>query len=273
MECWRNPTPMPRCAAIVFLLLSLSGSAATRLHVTVIDEKTLEPDLKASDCELLDDKTRRPIAEVKYGSEGLLDVMLLVDASLLGEAVKPVAGAFIEQLGEREQMAIVSFDSSANLLQDFTADREALLRALSSIRYGNAPRVLDAMFATLEGGFSQSAFRRVMVVVTAGVEGGSRVRERDIVQLALKAGVSVYPVFVSGDGKWLFRDIVEQTGGAFFRLQELAKRSKENPAARIFDVIRNRYTLTLQGNPMLSEKLKLKINRPGKYLVGMALQQ
>ena len=68
-------------------------------------------------------------------------------------------------------MAIVAFQSSADLLQDFTSSHEALTQAVSSVKYGNSPRVLDALYAALDGGFRNTTARRIALVLAAGIEG------------------------------------------------------------------------------------------------------
>ena len=40
---------------------------------------------------------------------------------------------------------------------------------MAKVKYGNEPHVLDALFAAIDGGFQSSSFRRVIVLVTAGV--------------------------------------------------------------------------------------------------------
>ena len=41
----------------------------------------------------------------------------------------------------------------------------------------------------------------------------------------------------------------------------------DRPAARIFDVVRGCYTLTLTGNLGLTEKIRVEVNRPEKLFV------
>jgi VWFA-related protein len=265
---------MWKAALLSLCLLVAPAGAATRLFVTVVDEKTLQPveGLGPQDFQLLDDKTVRPIASVEVATSKNMDVMLLVDASLLGEAVKPVASNLIEQLEEGEQMAIVAFDSSANLVRDFTSSHQLLQQAVAGLKYGNAPRALDAVFAAVDGGFHSSSFRRVILLVTTGIEGPSRMRDEEVIRAAQRAGVSVYPIFISGEGKYFFRALAEQTGATYFNLRNLSKQVPGEPGPHIFKVARNQYMLTLQGNPMLSSKLKLKLNRPGKYIVSLMPQ-
>ena len=163
-------------------------------------------------------------------------------------------------------MAIVSFHSSADLIQDFTSSKELLARAVGSVRYGNTPRVLDALYAALDGGFQNTTLRRVLVLLTTGVEGAGRVTEREVVRLARRQGVSIYPVYVVGYERSLFENLARQTGGASFNLRDMRKGGGD-PGARIFEVVRGHYTLTLGGNLALGERVKVEIKQPGKIFV------
>lgn len=252
---------------LALLCLASTGWAATRLLVTVLEARSGRPvvDLKANEFRVVDEGTVRPVESAEIAS-GLLDVMMLLDSSLVGAMVRPVAENLIEQLQGKDQMAIVSFHSSADLIQDFTSSKELLRRALLRVKYGNVPNVLDALYAAIEDGFQESAFRRVLVLLTAGLEGSSRVSEREVLRLARRRNVSIYPVYVLGSGRSLFENLARQTAGACFVLRDL-KRAGSTPGARIFDVIRSPYVLTLSGALSLGERVKVEITRPARFEV------
>lgn len=251
-------------------VLALPARPATKLLVTVVEQKSGKPvsDLKAEDFKVLDDRTPRRVEAAEF-SQGQMDVMLLLDTSLLGEMVQPLADNLILQLQPKEQMAIVSFHSSADLVQDFTSSRELLRRSIAGIKYGNTPKVLDALYAAVDGGFQGSSFRRVLVLVTTGVEGYSRVSEREVIRLAQRNGVSIYPAYMMGYERSMFESLARQTGGASFNVRDMRKSMDGPPGARIFEVMRSHYTLTLSGNLSLGDKLKIEVARPGKLLVSV----
>jgi VWFA-related protein len=253
---------------VAILLAASPALASTKLLVTVIEKKSARPvlGLKAEDFTVLDAKTPRAVEAAEY-STGLMDVMLLLDTSLLGGIVQPVADNLTTQLQPKEQMAIVAFHSAADLIQDFTSSQELLRRAIGSVKYGNTPRVLDALFAAIDGGFENATFRRVIILLTAGLEGPSRVSERDVLRLARRNGVSIYPVYAAGQERGLFERLAEMTGGASFNLRDMQKASKDPPGPRIFEVVRSHYTLTLSGNLALGDNVKVQVKRPGKVLV------
>lgn len=251
------------------MLSALAAPCATRLLVTVLDGRSGRPvtDLRPSEFRVLDEGGARAVDSAELSS-GLLDVMMLLDTSLVGAMVQPVALNLIEQLQPKDQMAIVSFHSAADLIQDFTSSKELLRRALFRVKYGNVPNVLDALYAAIEDGFPSGGFRRVLLLLTAGLEGNSRVSERDVLRLARRRNVSIYPVYVLGAGRSLFESLARHTGGAWFVLRDL-KRPGMQPGPRIFEVVRSPYVLSVSGDLALGEQVKVEVQRPGRYQVSV----
>jgi VWFA-related protein len=249
-------------------LLVTPAPAATRVLVTVVEAKSGRPviDLKAADFAVLDDRTPRQVENAAF-TTAPVDVMFLLDTSLVGGMVQPLAENLIGQLGAKEQMAIVSFASSADLIQDFTSSRDLLRRALSGVKYGNTPRVLDAVYAAMDGGFAGAVLRRTVLLLTAGLEGPSSVSLREVIRLAHRNGVSIFPVYMQGYERSLFESLARPTGGASFNLGEMRKSLDGPPGARIFEAMRGQYTLTLGGNLSLGERLKVEVRRPAKLFV------
>jgi VWFA-related protein len=256
-------------AILLLALITLPCLSSTRIIVSAIERKSGAPvtGLTAADFVVLDDRTPRRVESAEF-TKATLDIMLLLDTSLAGPMVQPVVENVIAQLEPKEQMAIVSFHSSADLIQDFTSSRELLMRALAKVKYGNEPRVLDAVYAAVDGGFQNSSFRRVVLLLSSGVEGYSRVRDREVIRLARRNGVSIFPVFVLGYDRSMFEALARQTGGASFNLRDM-KRSlgSEPPGPRIFEVLRNHYVLTVAGNLSLGEKLKVEVKDRDKLFI------
>ncbi|HWQ53628.1 MAG TPA: VWA domain-containing protein [Bryobacteraceae bacterium] len=258
-----------RLAPLVALLLAASSlPGATRVLVTVVEQKSGKAvtGLTAKDFTLIDDRTPRTVEAVEF-TRDTLDIMLLLDTSLVGGMVQPVAENLVAQIQPKEQMAVVSFHSSADLIQDFTASKELLMRAIYKVKYGNEPRVLDALYAAIDGGFHDSSFRRVILLLTAGLEGYSRTAERDVIRLARRNGVSIFPVYMSGGEKSLFENLARQTGGASFNLRDMKRAGEPKPGPRVFEVARAHYTLMVSGNLSMGDRVKVEVKRPEKVFV------
>lgn len=243
------------CAGIVPL-----WAQQAKLAVTVFDEKTGEPvtDLQPAHFTIVDDRTQLRIDHLEY-RETLLDVMLLIDTSLVGEMVRPLAAAFIQELGEEEQMAIVSYHSSADLIQDFTSSKELLLASLQKVQYGNNPRVLDALYAAIDGGFQHTAGRRVIILLSAGVEGFSQVSDAEVLKAARQRNVSIFPVYVVGAERGMFKRLAQYSGGAFFGAKKLKLKPKEL-SERVYSVVRGYYDLEVSGVFTLGHRIQVKIS-------------
>ncbi|PWU03480.1 MAG: hypothetical protein C5B51_18855 [Terriglobia bacterium] len=254
-----------RLLALCLAALPLWG--ATKVLVTVVDPKSGAPvtSLHAQDFNVLDDKTPRRVEEAEF-THDTLDLMLLLDTSLAGGMVQPLAENFVSQLQAKEQMAVVAYHSSADLIQDFTSSRELILRSMAKVKYGNQPHVLDALFAAIDGGFQNSVFRRVILLLTSGLEGDSRISEREVIRLARRNQVSIYPVYMVGSDRSLLEQLARETGGASFNLRDM-KKSGGEPGPRVFEALRSHYTLTVSGNLSLGEKLKVEVKRPEKLQV------
>jgi VWFA-related protein len=268
INCSRSGRRAATQAAVAFCItaaFAVGAQAATRLLVTVTDPHTGESvtNLKAGDFTVLDDKTPRTVETADLTTEPV-DIMLLLDTSLVGEAVQPLAANLIHQLDSKEQMAVISFASSADLVQDFTSSRELLNDAVKGMKYGNTPQVLDALYASIDGGFGSSPFRRVVVLLTTGLEGGSRVSDKEVVRLARKNAVSIFPVYLAGSGRWLFDELARQTGGAGFRVGDLRHTKNPQPGPQIFAALRQHYVLTVSGNYEPGPKLKIRVNGQDK---------
>lgn len=245
--------------ALGAVLVEPLAAQSVKLIATVFDEKTGKPieDLQAENFSVLDGKRPLQVVSAEY-KDSLLDVMVLIDASLIGEMVAPMGSSFVAGLGEKEQMAIVAFDSSAELIQDFTSSKQLLRQSLTRIRYGNNPRILDALYATLDGGFQNTVARRVIVILSAGAEGDSRTRLNEVLALARRRSVSIFPVFVVGADKSLFRKLAENTGGAYFGAQNL-KLNPKQLSELVYPVLRKYYLLELSGAYTLGQEVEIEV--------------
>ncbi len=261
---------MSRSACLILTLTLLAATlpiaADTKLIVTVTDKKSGAPvtDLKASDFVITVGKSPRQVVSAEY-TTGPVDVVLMLDSSLIGAQISSLAPSLIRELGEKEQMAIVAYHSAADLIQEFTSSKELLRRALSQVEFGNSPRLLDALYAVAADGFEGSTYRRVILLLTTGVDGPSSVTPEEVAQVCRRNGVSIFPVYMMSYGRSALEKLARVTGGAAFSARNLAKRSSD-PAGRVFEVMRGRYDVTLRGNLPLGDKAKVEIRRKGKYL-------
>lgn len=242
------------------LLVAPVAAQEAILAVTVVDEKTGETvtGLGPERFEARDGNTSLRVESVREPREPL-DILLLVDTSIVGDAVRPIASALIDLLQTDETMALVGFDEGAELLQDFTSEKRLLDTALDRVEYGNTPRVQDALFAAIDGGFESSSGRRTIILLSAGAVARSGVAEAEVIQRARVKRVSIHTVFVRNDARSLLRRLALRAGGASFG----AKRLKLDPrplAKRVMEAVRSPYELAVSGVFALGDRISVAVS-------------
>lgn len=256
-------------AGLLLLLLAASVSAAEpRLAVTVLDSTGLPvTDLKPENFVVLQDKSPRPVSRAEY-QQDLVDVVLMIDTSAHtgpGRAeIERIAGLLIGQLGEKEQMAIVSYATSADLVQDFTSSRLLLARAVANFRYGNDAAILDSVYAALDGAFQNSSARPVLLILSSGADSRNRVSLKDTMELARRGNVSIFSLSLSGYGKDPLEKLAQETAGGFYGGKEL--RHMAQLARNLFAAFRGHYELTFAGGELSPSarsegKLRVEVRR------------
>lgn len=255
----RLVTPRTLIRLVIALLLVSTALSAQKLSVSVFDERTGRPvgGLTVQNFEVTDGSLPLSVESAEY-TEELLDIMLVADTSFLGEAVQPLLFPMIQGLPQGAQMALVTFDQSATMLQDFTNSKDTLVMARDNLKYVGNPRVLDALYAVIDGGFSGSPGRRVVVVLSSGVEGRSRTRLSEIVEVAQQNNVAIFMAYANGTDANLFEQLAGNTGGAWFHLKKLGLRPK-GAAELILTAMRGSYLLEVSGVDQFGDKLRVEI--------------
>jgi len=189
--------------------------------------------LAATDFEVLDEG--RPV-EPSYFAAGAERVALLflLDASgSTRESMARQRGAALgvfERFGPRSRVAVMHFAEQAALTLPFTADVEAARPAFTfAARPDSRTAIFDAALASL-GAFrpdpAHAAERRIVVLLSDGLDTVSRARPRAVVEEARRRNVSFYvvhlPLYWAPEGRLVmrrpaggFRDLAEKTGGRF----------------------------------------------------------
>lgn len=209
------------------LALSQTGDEA-HLQVMVTDETgAFVRGLAPSSFLVSVDKTKLAVRDAKVKSDSTpKDIALVIDTSVIaGQIANPlidVTQSFINSLGPSDLMAIVAYDSSADLIQDFTPSRKQLTEAVRGMKYGNGAALLDAIYAAAEGGFANATGRRVMVLLSSGIDTGSRVKIKDVALLLQRRQITLFGVSLGRRGLFgggtseIFEKLTVATGGRAF---------------------------------------------------------
>lgn len=256
---------MHRTALSIAFFVLLSASAPTlraqnvKLLVTVFDEKTGDSiaDLRAENFSVVDGETRLRVLSAER-KQRTLDVLLMADASMLGGTIRPLVAPVIDELGERDQMALVLYHESADLAQDFTSDKQRLLDAFTRFQYGGNPRAIDALYAGLDGGLTATSAAPVVLLLTSGVEGRSRTGLAEVRQLARRRTAPIHVVYYEGVDSRMFRRIALSAGGSYFHAKKL-KLEPDELAKKVFEAMRGVYELELSGVYTLGDRIEVEI--------------
>jgi len=214
-----------------------------------------------------------------------LTIGLLVDVSRsqenLIEIERRTASQFFSQVLRKKDLAfLISFGSEVELLQDLTGSTTLLRDGLDQLRVRGAvggigpgpvptvdqPRgtvLFDAVYLAAAEKLKREVGRKAIVIITDGVDVGSRLKLRDALEAAQKADTIIYSIYYVDPGAyyrgggWVFsvsdadlKKMSEETGGRLFRV------SKKNTLDEIFreiqEEMRSQYSIGY--TPTNSEK-------------------
>ncbi len=188
--------------------------------------------LDADRFELRQDGQRRTIERFSEGDAVPLSLALVIDGSgsmleSLGHA-KRAAGEFLEStLDEGDEALLVDFDARPRLLHGRTEDVASLVDRFDEIRSRGGSAVYDAiLFAALQ--LEAAPGRRALVVLTDGLDSGSRLSPRNCVEAARRTGVPIF-VLALGPGyettpshhRLALEQLAVESGGGWYRIRAM----------------------------------------------------
>ena len=282
-------------AVLVYTFLNLAlSSSAQEQHSSPQDDEVfrVNVNLVQVDAHVLEKKTARPVASLtkddfQIYEDGVqqqisqvtrdqlpLSVVLLFDLTFSVQPVlKPLAAGALEALQHlkpQDEVAVMVYSSSTQLLQDFTTDRNkvvAAIRKASEMESGEAAYFNEAVFETAEhlGRATNPRNRRTIIWFTDNVPNIPSTRqhsENDAFRQVLATGTVVFTVLERSAASDFFiatfsrnpmfapfrmqhppgdvHKYAERTGGA------VMTSSRDEVSARLakmIDEIRTRYTI------------------------------
>lgn len=162
------------------------------------------PGLSSKDLEVYEDGVAQQLEFFSW--EPLpLSLALLVDTSdsmrQRFELVRKAAGGFVSALRPEDRAQLRRFNLSASIVQDYTTDSQLLRRALENLQPEGNTSLYNALYITLSEQRSEPADqrrRRVIVLLTDGLDTTSRVTEDQVLQLARSSDVSIHSIGILG---------------------------------------------------------------------------
>ena len=193
-----------------------------------------------------------------------LTIGLLVDVSRSQERLidteRQAAEAFFGQvLGKKDLAFLISFGQDAELLQDYTSSPGLLSKGLAGLKV-NAPPIqvtdspvptvynprgtilYDAVYLAAHDQLQGQTGRKVLVLITDGVDQGSRYKIQDALRAAQRADTIIYSIeyydaaaygygIGAGGGGSVLKRLADETGGRVFHV------SRRHPLTEAFEEV------------------------------------
>jgi len=278
------------------------------VYATVRDKHgKLISNLPQDDFALEEDGRPQTIRYFARESDAPLELGLLVDTSLsqrnvIGEERK-ASQSFLDHMlrADKDKAFVIHFDHEVELLQDLTSSRTKLQDALNLLevqqpelarrgpggtggggwpggspggegghhRMGGGTLLYDAVYLASNDVLQHQQGRKAIIVLTDGVDRGSRETLETAVEYAQRADTLVYAIFFQGengpgygqghhggwggrrggrypeeerpDGKKVLEKLAAETGGRMFQVSK--KLSIDQIYEQIGDDLRNQYSL------------------------------
>ncbi|MGH9779879.1 MAG: VWA domain-containing protein [Candidatus Acidiferrales bacterium] len=223
------------------------------LYCTVKDQQgRLATNLQASDFEVHEDGRRQQVRYFSRESDRPLSLALLVDTSPSQKEVLPaekeMAAQFLKHvLRPTDQAMVMAFDANVDLWQDLTPELPRLQWALNRLKVNasrrlkpgekapakaGATRLYDAIHEAATQKLARSGERRVIILLSDGVDSGSRMTEKQALEAAQRADAIVYAIRFSdpafywraanrpGGGDEVLQRLTKETGGRVLMPQD-----------------------------------------------------
>lgn len=239
------------------------------LLFTVQDKKgRFITNLTKDELQVIENKKPQTISEFTGESDLPLRLAILIDTSnSIRERFKfqqEAATNFIDTVVHhgRDKAAVVSFDTSAELVSDLTDDTEKINAAIRNLRPGGGTALYDAIFFACRDKLGveepHEKYRRAMIILSDGEDNQSHYTRDQALEMAHRADVVIYTIStnISGietDGDKVMKYFAQETGGqAFFpfKASDLSQ-SFEN----IANELRHQYIVLYRPVPLKADGL------------------
>ena len=198
-----TPTPIPSkeitVAAVDDPDIVKVDTKVVTVPVRVIDRKgRFVGGLTKDDFKVFEDGTEQEIAYFSSEEEPFT-VALLLDMSYSTKFqiadIQSAAIAFIDQLGPKDKVMVVSFDQNVHMLCEPTNDRAQIYRAIRSTRIATGTSLYEAVDLVMNERLKRIKGRKAIILFTDGVDTTST-RSNDLENLddARELDALIYPI-------------------------------------------------------------------------------
>jgi VWFA-related protein len=260
-----------------------SEAQLVNIYFNVKDKRgALIPSLRKEDFEIYEDGVKQNIKFFSAETNLPLTLGILLDTSGSQMRVLPMekevgAGFLKEVITPKDMAFLINFDVNVELLQDFTSSTSMLRKSMQTARINtggstgsNIPGIgqgpvpiddprgtllYDAIYLASTEKLAKEVGRKAMIILTDGMDYGSKVKIKEAIEVAQKADAICYvllvadpPFYGSGGrgggyfGEGEMKKLTQETGG---RMIDVGDNTKDLKSAfdQIADELRSQYTL------------------------------
>jgi VWFA-related protein len=224
----------------------------------VLDKKgRFVTDLKEDQFTVFEDNELQRITNFSRETDLPLTVALVIDTSgsirdkLRFEQEAAVEFFLTSLRAGTDKGLIITFDSSVDLLQDYTDDPQRLADAVKKITAGGGTSLYDALYLAVAEKLSGQKGRRVIILITDGDDNSSRVSMTETLEAAQHYDVVIYAISTNRIAGLRTRDMergdnvlktfADETGGRVFSPTKIHEMTKGFQS--ISSELRAQYTL------------------------------
>jgi Ca-activated chloride channel family protein len=195
------------CFLPVVLALTDSLAAQTNIRVDAdyvkVPVTVLDKDgrgvlgLRAGDFRLFDEGQQRPIANFILDREQVHVVFLLDTSGSIKEELDQIRYAtlrFAEHFSREDRISVVSFSGNVQTIQDWTNNIGHLRKSLRKLKTGYKTALYDALVETARQKLAEIGGRRVIILLTDGLDNWSHTTYQTAMNELTRLNVSLYIV-------------------------------------------------------------------------------
>ena len=179
-------------------------------------------------------------------------IAMMLDASgsvsSVWKIIQRATARFLGYLSPDDNFSVVMFNSAAWQVMDWGNDADRVYEAMSSVDIKGGTRLWDSIHVVSTSAFNGISGKKVMVLLSDGIDTSSRVSYEEAVRATVENEISIYVTGVSGgDGNTSYSSesvlsrLARDTGGRMFMVKKFDQ--IDAVYAEIAGELRNQYML------------------------------
>jgi VWFA-related protein len=238
---------------------------------------TLISNLEQKDFQIFEDGKEQEIRNFTRETDLPLTIGLLVDTSgsqerLINIEQRAASQFFSKVIRQKDEAFLIQFGAESELLQDLTNSPRLLQKGLENLRMsvpvgglhpGPVPTMqnqagtvlYDAVYLAANERLRHNVGRKAIVLITDGVDVGSKISRDKAIEAAQKADAIIYSIYYAdrgaygygsfgGGGDGDLKRMSSETGGQVFRVDK--RNTLDDVFNEIQEEMRSQYAITYQ---------------------------